>query len=102
MWISSVCNKKIQVNVKKENNSNTEVLPDTKEQKRTEIPDKPKGKRKVNEFEAIAQRYAKSYPKNKVFYITSDRQVFLSDNKCLAEMHQRTIGTGEVVTIKID
>ncbi len=86
----------------KGNKGNTEVLPEAKEQKGTEIPKKPKNKPKANEFEAIAQRYAKSYPKNKVFYITSDRQVFLSDNKCLAEMHQRTIGTGEMVTIKID
>lgn len=55
-----------------------------------------------DEFEAIARRYSKHYPKNKVFYITSDKQVFLSNDQQLAQMHQKALGSGEIVTVKID
>jgi len=37
------------------------------------------------------QSYVESYPNEKTFYITSDGQVFLSQNKKEAETHQKFI-----------
>lgn len=36
--------------------------------------------------------YQEAYPANKVFYITSDGQVFLDSNKLDAELHEKTLG----------
>lgn len=47
--------------------------------------------------QALAKDYAKLYPKNKTFYVTSDDQVFLEGDKSLAQMHQNTLATGEEI-----
>lgn len=56
---------------------------------------------KNDPFEALAKKYAKLYPDNKVFHITEDKQVFLEDHERDARMHQRSLKTGEVHSIKV-
>lgn len=52
---------------------------------------------------ALALEYAKRYPKEKEFHITTDKQVFLSRDLSLARAHQRSLGgDGQVETIKIN
>jgi hypothetical protein len=46
--------------------------------------------------------YFKNYPENKVFYRTSDGQVFLEKHEHLAKNHQRRLKGGSVETIKRD
>lgn len=48
----------------------------------------------------LAMQYAAYYPNNSAFHITSDGQVFLSGDLSDAQNHQRTLGVGEVRTIK--
>lgn len=51
--------------------------------------------------ELIAKEYAKNYPKNKEWHVTSDRSVFLADDLHYAKAHQKNLkGGGEVLTIK--
>lgn len=45
--------------------------------------------------------YVKSYPGEKVFHVTSDRQVFLDKDYHLAKMHQRSLGKGEIKTYNV-
>lgn len=52
--------------------------------------------------EEIVNEYAPHYPENLEFHITSDYQVFLSRDASYAQMHQKTLHGGEVLTIKID
>lgn len=52
-------------------------------------------------FVKLAKQYAKLYPKNKVFYITTDMQVFLEADKRLAAMHQKTLDPDAYITVKI-
>lgn len=50
----------------------------------------------------LALKYFKSYKGEKVLHITSDYQVFLSHNKGLALLHQRTIPGEVLVTVSAD
>ncbi len=59
-------------------------------------------KSKGDPFAALAKEYAKLYPKNKTFHITSDKQVFLEKNKSMADLHQRNQKGGKVTSITID
>lgn len=52
-------------------------------------------------FVVLAKQYAKHYPACDTFHITSDKQVFLDVDKSLATYHQRSLGEGEVQTIKV-
>lgn len=53
-------------------------------------------------YQALVTKYAKYYPKNTTFHITSDMQVFLSGDKSLALLHQRSLKNEEQVrTIKV-
>lgn len=52
-------------------------------------------------FVKLAKEYAKQYPENKIFYITSDLQVFLAKSKDMARLHQRG-REGQVTTVKLD
>lgn len=52
-------------------------------------------------FVALAKQYAKHYPDCGTFHITTDKQVFLDGNQSLAAFHQRSLGAGEVRTIKV-
>lgn len=46
--------------------------------------------------------YAKAYPKEKAFYVTSDKQVFFEKDRNLAVMHQNSLASEEKVqTIKV-
>lgn len=60
-------------------------------------------KAKKEPYTQLAEQYAKSYPENKVFHITTDKQVFLSNNLSAAQNHQKTIGDGKgsVTTINL-
>jgi hypothetical protein len=52
--------------------------------------------------EKLLKDYAKRYPGNKTFHITTDNQVFLAKDKHLAENHQRSLkddGTVDSVTV---
>lgn len=54
-------------------------------------------------YKALAKKYAKVYPGNKTFHITTDKQVFLEHDKNLAMLHQRGLKVdGVVKTVKID
>ncbi len=66
--------------------------------------DKPAAasKSKADPFAALAKEYAKLYPKNKIFHITSDKQVFLEGSKGLADLHQRGLKGGAVTSITIN
>lgn len=46
----------------------------------------------------LIERYKGLYPDNKVFYLTGDKQVFLSTGKRDAENHQKTLTEGELKT----
>ncbi|PZP42591.1 MAG: hypothetical protein DI598_16795 [Pseudopedobacter saltans] len=48
------------------------------------------------EDEALIARYKKLYPQNKVFHLTSDKQVFLDSGKRDADAHQKTLGYGSL------
>lgn len=51
--------------------------------------------------ELITAEYAKGYPDNKEWHVTTDRSVFLSGDLQHAKNHQKTLrGGGEVITIK--
>jgi len=60
----------------------------------SEMPEPPKppvitkGQGEADPFRALALEYAKAYPDNPVFHITSDRQVFLEGDLNLARLHQ--------------
>ena len=45
--------------------------------------------------------YTKSYPAEKVFHVTSDKQVFLDKDYSLAKAHQNSLGKGEITTYNI-
>lgn len=50
--------------------------------------------------EMLAKKYHKSYPNCKTFYITSDMQVFLNDSFNMALLHQKSLKSGELETVK--
>lgn len=49
-------------------------------------------------FLELLKPFQKEYPQNAVFYVTTDRQVFLAATHNEAAAHQATL-TGELVTI---
>lgn len=49
----------------------------------------------------LAKEYAALYPEASEFHITTDMQVFLPSGLNNAKNHQRTLGKGEVTTIKV-
>jgi hypothetical protein len=59
-------------------------------------------KDKSDPFVKLAKEYAHLYPKCKAFHITSDKQVFLEDKKNMADLHQRSLKSGQVTTVNID
>ncbi len=62
-------------------------------------PEKPKATKDIPPF---LESYVKAYPKETVFHVTSDKQVFLEKDLNLARFHQRSLKTeGEVQTIKV-
>lgn len=81
----------------------------TKENTNPTIPEDKKSKGKATEKEskedkipAYLRPYAKAYPGEKAFHVTSDQQVFLEKNKNLAVLHQKSInGNERVQTIKV-
>lgn len=46
---------------------------------------------------AFIAPYAKAYPKEKAFCVTSDWQVFLEKDRGLAVLHQNSLGNGEKI-----
>lgn len=74
---------------------------------------KEKAKKEIDEFTRAAKAkqekdaafiapYTKAYPGEKVFHVTSDKQVFLEKDRGLAVLHQNSLGTDEKVqTIKV-
>ena len=63
---------------------------------------KVKEKKTKTREEILIEQYAKVYPKEKLFHVTSDMQVFLAKDKNLAELHQRGLANEEKIrTIKI-
>jgi phosphopentomutase len=87
-----------------------EFVPLTKEQVDAEkanaakADDDKKGKDNVKPLEPKASKelvekmkpYLEAYPDNKIFYISSDGQVFLESNKVDAELHERTLGSSKL------
>ncbi|MCB6971828.1 MULTISPECIES: hypothetical protein [Butyricimonas] len=63
---------------------------------------KIKEKETKTKEEILIEQYAKAYPKEKLFHVTSDMQVFLAKDKNLAELHQRGLENEEKIrTIKV-
>ncbi len=60
----------------------------------------PQNREPAQSYKELAGKYAKTYPDSRTFHITTDMQVFLEGDLSLAQMHQRTLGEGQVVTIK--
>ena len=56
---------------------------------------------KVEKKPHFIDAYKKAYPKEKLFYVTSDKQVFLVKDKHLAKFHQKGLKGGEVETIEV-
>lgn len=52
-------------------------------------------------YPAFLESYVKAYPNEKVFHVTSDRQVFLDKDYHMAKVHQRSLGKGEITTYNI-
>ncbi|WP_270544935.1 hypothetical protein [Butyricimonas paravirosa] len=77
---------------------------ETQEQEKNTLdqPEKIEGKKGKTKVELLVERYAKAYPREKVFHVTSDMQVFLSRDKNLAELHQKSLEKDEKIqTIKV-
>jgi hypothetical protein len=53
----------------------------------------------ANKLDELMQPYLKAYPNNKTFYISSDGQVFLEQNKQFAVDHQKTIDANTEVGV---
>ena len=57
--------------------------------------------KKDENLSALIAAYKKSYPKEKTFHVTSDKQVFLSKDLDMAKLHQKSVSVeGGVQTIK--
>lgn len=53
-------------------------------------------------YPAFLKQYLKLYPKNRVFYVTTDKMVFLEKDRSLALLHQNTLkDTAGIETYKI-
>lgn len=77
---------------------------ETQEQEKNTLdqPEEIEGKKGKTKVELLVERYAKAYPREKVFHVTSDMQVFLSRDKNLAELHQKSLEKDEKIqTIKV-
>lgn len=76
-----------------------EKQPDADKPEPQKKPEKPKATKDIPPF---LESYVKAYPKETVFHVTSDKQVFLEKDLNLARFHQRSLKTeGEVQTIKV-
>lgn len=62
--------------------------------------EKSKKQDKQSPAEKLVDSYRKSYPDNKVFYVTSDMQVFLQIDQNMAILHQKTLKNGELEIVK--
>ena len=77
---------------------------ETQEQEKNTLdqPEEIEGKKGKTKVELLVERYAKAYPREKVFHVTSDMQVFLARDKNLAELHQKSLEKDEKIqTIKV-
>lgn len=83
----------------------TGVIPDLKSQEAAEAADAVEVKAEKAEGDAMAKfivPYAKAYPAERLFYVTSDKQVFFEKNKELGVAHQNSLKNGkEIQTIKV-
>ena len=52
-------------------------------------------------YPAFLDSYVKAYPKEKVFHVTADKQVFLDKDYHFAKAHQNGLGKGEITTYNI-
>ena len=52
-------------------------------------------------YPAFLDGYVKAYPKEKVFHVTADKQVFLDKDYHFAKAHQNGLGKGEITTYNI-
>ena len=50
-------------------------------------------------FEDLMDRYKERYPDNKIFYVSSDNQVFLQTNKQDAIIHQKSIDQDKQIQV---
>ena len=69
----------------------------------TETPAPAKGRKQPKKTEApdFLKGYTKAYPKEKVFHVTTDKQVFLGKDYSLAKAHQNSLGKGEITTYNL-
>lgn len=75
------------------------------ERKKQEAEAKKAAEKEAKEnapYVEIAKRYAEHYPACRAFHITSDKQVFLENDKAEAEAHQREIGKDKLRTINVE
>lgn len=62
---------------------------------------KPAPAAKKTKLPEFLTGYVKAYPGEKVFHVTSDRQVFLDKDYNFAKAHQRGLGKGEIKTYNL-
>lgn len=63
-------------------------------------PAKPAGgekKKEADRLPAFLAPYVKAYPTNKTFHVTTDKMVFLANDRGLAVMHQNSLKKGGAV-----
>lgn len=66
----------------------------------TSPPAKPAGgekKKEADRLPAFLAPYVKAYPTNKTFHVTTDKMVFLANDRGLAVMHQNSLKKGGAV-----
>ncbi|MGL5683591.1 MAG: hypothetical protein ACRDDZ_11165 [Marinifilaceae bacterium] len=58
--------------------------------------------KKRSKFEVLVDDYAKAYPKEKRFYVSSDGQVFFERDKNMAQYHQSGLSEGKLCLIDVE
>ena len=74
-------------------------------EKKTRPKSETSSGKKADPYEKLAREYAKHYPHNDTFHITSDKQVFLKGDRNLAILHQAGLKTNEkirTITVKTE
>lgn len=82
-----------------------ETAPEQEAEEATKAAEKTKTAAKAAakkpKYPAFLDGYIKAYPKEKVFHVTADKQVFLDKDYHFAKAHQDGLGKGEITTYNI-
>lgn len=78
------------------------ATPETSETTEVPAPEtvpagKGEKKKEADRLPAFLAPYVKAYPTNKTFHVTTDRMIFLANDRGLAVMHQNSLKKGGAV-----